>query len=495
MAKAVLIAITAAVSLSAAEPNAPLLRNPGFEPGDDGAPPAGWFIPDVVRQAGFRFEASGEAPATGPTSGRLWREAGVDDQGPPPQGTILQALNLDGLRGHRIRFSALLRNGETGGAAGLWLAVDGPDGQPTTLDNSIDRVATSRGWTRVSVEAYVPADARGARAGLVLRTAGDVRIDDAQLEDLGPTDPVPTGEAKAYLDRALDLMQQHHLNSAKADWPALRARAYAATAGATRPAETYAAIRSTINALGERHTFLRPPPAAQAIDGAPVATGQPLPTARMVGGVAVIALPRLHSRGPDGRKPYQAAIRDILRTAEAAGACGWMIDLRGHTGGDMYGGVWGLSPLLGPGPHGRFVAPTSEARPWMVDPDPGQPLRDPAAPVAVLFGPRTGSAGEDVAIAFAGRPATRTFGQPSAGLTTANTGMPLPDGAVLALTTALIEDRTGHVHDGPLVPDETVPLDQAEAAATAWLAGQGCSGAVPRPASSAAPGPGASSTR
>jgi len=498
MAGMVLIAMTAAASLAAVEPSTVTLRNPGFEPGEAGAPPPGWLFPPAVSDAGFRFEASADAPASGPTSGRLWREAVPGGTSAMSQGTVLQPLDLTALRGHRVRFSAMLRSGQAGGAAGLWLAVDGPDGEPRAYDGSVDRTPLSADWSRVAVEAYVPVDARSARVGLLLRTDGDVRMDDARVEDLGPADPVPTGEAKAYLDQALKLMEERHINSGSADWPALREKAYAAAAGAITPAETYAAIRMTIKALGERHTFLRAPLAkASPRPGAPrPPAAQPLPTGRMAGPVGVVTLPslmRARLGGGDERVSYQAAIRAFLKSADAAGACGWVIDLRGHTGGDMYGGIWGLSPLLGPGPHGRFVAPKSGPTPWPVDPEPGPPLRRPDAPVAVLIGPRTGSAGEDVAIAFAGRPATRTFGQASAGLTTANVGLPLPDGAVLALTTAHIEDRTGRRYDGPLIPDETVPLDRAEAAATVWLARQGCGDITP--ASSAARGPGASSAR
>ncbi|MGV9658891.1 S41 family peptidase [Streptomyces koyangensis] len=57
-------------------------------------------------------------------------------------------------------------------------------------------------------------------------------------------------------------------------------------------------------------------------------------------------------------------------------------------------------------------------------------------PVAVLTGPRTASAGEAVAIAFRERPDTRTFGDPTSGVPTANAPYPLSDGALVVLTTA-----------------------------------------------------------
>jgi hypothetical protein len=50
----------------------------------------------------------------------------------------------------------------------------------------------------------------------------------------------------------------------------------------------------------------------------------------------------------------------------------------------------------------------------------------------------------------------------------------MPDGASLVITSAYVEDRNGVGFTGPLTPDEVTPLNQAPAAARAWLATQGC---------------------
>jgi C-terminal processing protease CtpA/Prc len=92
----------------------------------------------------------------------------------------------------------------------------------------------------------------------------------------------------------------------------------------------------------------------------------------------------------------------------------------------------------------------------------------------VLLGPKTGSSGEMMAIAFAGRPATRSFGQPTAGFATANSTVVLSDGAVLAVTSAYVEDRLGRRYEGAMTPDETAAADETAAIATAWLEKQGC---------------------
>src|SRR5438094_6222254 len=100
-------------------------------------------------------------------------------------------------------------------------------------------------------------------------------------------------------------------------------------------------------------------------------------------------------------------------------------------------------------------------------------------PVAVMLGPNTASSGEAIAIAFHGRPLTRSFGLPTAGVPTANQQYPLSDGAAINLTVAVDEDRNGNIFwPNPVPPDEfhsftaidpTNAADLAAAAAIKWL--------------------------
>jgi len=99
----------------------------------------------------------------------------------------------------------------------------------------------------------------------------------------------------------------------------------------------------------------------------------------------------------------------------------------------------------------------------------------------VLTGPRTASSGEAVTISFIGRPRTRLFGLPTAGLSTANATLPLPSGAMLVLTTAVEADRTGKRYGEKITPDEVIPAAASGAAddpqmerAVAWLKSQSC---------------------
>ncbi|WP_272947792.1 S41 family peptidase [Xanthomonas campestris] len=158
--------------------------------------------------------------------------------------------------------------------------------------------------------------------------------------------------------------------------------------------------------------------------------------------------------------------------------CGWIIDLRQNSGGTMWPMLNGLQPLLGDHVLGYFVNADGEQTPWRAKAAPpmsGVRAAQTDRPVAVLIGPNTASAGEMVAITFRGRPATRSFGQPSAGQTTSNRTVDLPGGGVLAVASSTTQDRNAQRLDGALQPD--VVLDpQADAidAAAQWLRTQRC---------------------
>jgi carboxyl-terminal processing protease len=105
-------------------------------------------------------------------------------------------------------------------------------------------------------------------------------------------------------------------------------------------------------------------------------------------------------------------------------------------------------------------------------------LGRPRPPVAVLTSRLTGSAGERLVMAFRGRPGTRSFGEPTAGVPTGNSPHRLSDGAELHLTEAVGIDRTGRSYHTRIKPDQPIatdwtrygsPADPVLQAAVAWL--------------------------
>ncbi|MFE5582152.1 S41 family peptidase [Kitasatospora sp. NPDC056531] len=290
-------------------------------------------------------------------------------------------------------------------------------------------------------------------------------------------------QARTYLSEALDLLQRKSLNTAKVDWPTVRSRAFAQAAAARTPADTHAAIRTAVAALGDRHSRFYPPGQAAALTADPATVDAPT-VAQLRGRIAHLSLPAVNG----SERTYTEYVTRGRTAVSGAEACGWVVDLRRETGGGMWAPLAVAAPLLGDGPLGAFVTADGTRSTWSMRG--GVPYLDDAPqavpdtgnstaavpPVAVLTGPATGSAGEAVTIAFIGRPDTRSFGAPTYGVPTGNDPYRLSDGAVLLLTGAAEADRTGRVHEGPIEPDEFVDPrkddDPTLAAAVEWLSRQ-----------------------
>src|SRR3984957_19844576 len=335
-----------------------------------------------------------------------------------------------------------------------------------------------------------------------------------------------TPDAAAFLDNAIDIMRQHALHGQGVDWEALRAEAFKRAGGAFNPIDTYPAIYWSLVQLGDPGSHLRLPPGLypdqiallqqaekEATNTAPASarTETTVPTAftsrRLPEGHIVtsqgknfgyVVLPRCSAKDNDGILLYAADVRRILTDISAQNPKGWIVDLRGNTGGNMWPMLTGIGPVLGDGPAGSFVAAdgnvtwfyqdgkTGTRNPGGVETvsltlDEEPALRTPTqAPVAVLVDSSTASSAEAITIAFHGRPDTRFFGTHTAGKSTAVQPFKLDDGAELYLTTAIDADRSGKSYPDGFTPDQIVSVsgssvpqesnDPVIQAAQSWLA-------------------------
>lgn len=453
----------------------------------DGAP-AGWDIIPVSPHPGFEFSlAPGE---NGGRAARISRRADVPEEA-PDYATFDQTLDAAPYRGRLVRLSARVRAVRPGSHIGIGIRVMRPPPKSAGFhDPMADRPIVSDRWERYEVTGRVANDA--TVIAITIGAMGDAEffVDDVAFEIVEPNPAPPAPEAAAYLDSAIAILREHHIDSATADWERIAADARADIGGARSPADTHMAIRGIIGALGEKHTMFRPvppqrPPAARGGVGRTTPRPPALPRMKLVGGrFGAVRLPAF-SGSPEGAQLYTATLRHSLELLDRQAVCGWIVDLRGNTGGNMWPMLSGLDPLLGAAPFGSFITPRGEVQHWVrtgggILPTPGaesapQPsfrLRAAARPVAVLIDAFTWSSGEMTAVALIGRDGVRTFGAPSGAYTTGNRGHRLPDGALLIVTGTYIRDRAGRDYRDAIVPDE--PTRDPMGAALNWLSAQPC---------------------
>ncbi len=295
--------------------------------------------------------------------------------------------------------------------------------------------------------------------------------------------------ARAYLEQVLDIMQTNSINRYKIDWPAFRQRTLEQAGNARTTRDTYPAIRFAITLLGDNHSFFREPGTGGPSGGVANATSADPEAALLEGVWGYVLVPAFSGGGMDADDLAQRYHR-LIEGVDTLGACGWVVDLRGNTGGNMWPMVAGVGPIVGEGVLGLFVDPDSVVSTWTYSAGRseldgatitrvGAPyeLLNPDPPVAVLTDSLTASSGEATTIAFRGRSDARSFGRPTRGISTANRAFGLSDGARLFLTVSTMADRTGQLYGQEVVPDVDVPgartgdadTDDALAVAVGWL--------------------------
>jgi len=311
--------------------------------------------------------------------------------------------------------------------------------------------------------------------------------------DVTKSDPI------AYLNRALDEMQASALRRETVDWPSVRAKALASAAHAEITVDTYDAIRVALANLGDHHSSLHltltlenlesrrkslapsiEKPQTQIVAPSPF-VGRYEPEGRLEHfegkTFALVVVPKCFPENEHEFVAYETKLQGIIADLDRSQPSGWIVDLRGNVGGNMWPMLAGIGPVLGESDHlgeslttkGNFLwkyrdGVASNAANGKTDPYPAVesvPYKLKGTPaVAVLLDRRTGSSGEAIAIAFRGRPLTRFFGQHTQGVSTGNETFALSDGASLWLTVGVQADRTGKQYIDGLDPDVlTRPTD------------------------------------
>jgi len=395
-----------------------------------------------------------------------------------------------------LRLQATVKTSEVNHVALLCQYWD--DTKMVGLTNSLMQGAPPTGtgeWRTLSLNLLVQPTMRRVVVGGFYVGEGQAWFDEVKLSNanLYP-ETAPSAAVETYIKQAIDIARTNALVRDSIDWPAAQREMLAMAHGMQTPAETYPLFTYLLGLLrqhGDQHSGFRPPAVVQAYQAPPsAANAAPIaePSARYLGeGLAYVTVPGFGSTNSERQVAFASRLQALIHQLDTEFPVkGWVVDLRGNGGGNMYPMLAGLGALTGKGTLGYFVTGRREqpisysnvlakvyqnSKGASVPP----PLHQPTSPVAVLIGPRTASSGEITAMAFIGRPATRLFGQPSAGYTTANSPFRLADGAELNLAVSTEADRTHRVHAGPLVPDEAIPVAPADGAdatldaATAWL--------------------------
>ena len=424
-------------------------------------------------------------------------------------GTRLMAAFTDtsALAGRRLYVSFELVPGQEGGMPfPFTLSTFTASGQPVSHIGASFQV----GQQRLETSVYVPREA--ASAYLIVSSphlpqgqrSVTIRDVQARVSDSAFEPGQMCEQCRTYLDEALDRVRHQFLFADRLQLGemenALRTAATGAAAVgdmdgtmkelARRLAE--ASMAAGVMAHGQYQTSAEYAAVAAAADPATAQAGPPpFETALLDGQVGLVRLRTFLEADMAAGTAYATGLRAAIVMLHGQGARQWIIDLRSHLGGTLAPAVAAMRPLLGQGPVGYVVdaagqrqdgwmwgdinLPASVADTYFTAQSPW--FDGAGQAVAVLFGPGTMSTGEMLAIAFHGRPRTRSFGLPSGGFTTIVSGRRDRYGNFLGIASGYSADRRGQRIAPRVLPDVTVDQapagasapDQALAAARDWL--------------------------
>lgn len=378
----------------------------------------------------------------------------------------ITSMDARPFQGREVRLAGRLLVEDGAGSAALWVRADGANGRLAFASSAGAPVRVGVGAQARELRLYIPSGTTTLKLGVTLDSAGHVAVQGLVLTAEAAT----SGGVSAYdmVEYALTTIRANALNAGNVDWSA-EEKARLAPALKSLPAqEAYGSIRAVLDLLADRHSFLQHPREAAAYRQTAVASRDI--EARQMQDIGYVLVPGLRGTEASAGEAFTSQLCEQIERLAPTSVKGWIVDLRQNTGGNMWPMLSGLQPLLGNGNIGASRDRNGTATAWRPESRRACGVDLSSSRLAVLVGPKTASSGEAVAVAFRARPGTRFFGQPTAGLATANRSYPLPDGGALRLTRAVMVDRSGEAYPDGIKPEERVSSDQdAIVMAAAWL--------------------------
>jgi carboxyl-terminal processing protease len=284
--------------------------------------------------------------------------------------------------------------------------------------------------------------------------------------------------ASLLLDEALGFMQKNYYRRSIIQWDELTMAAKARLNASASCEDAYGTVSWCFSQLNESHSFLMPPEKAAAYNDDVSRLATPPSLSDLVGeikgewiqdSIAYLTIPWVSTTDSLVCMRIADSLQQLIARLDTRKISRWIIDLRKNTGGNCWPMLAGIGPLLGDGICGYFVTDNekipityrdgaaSQGRHILcrVSSD-GYHTRCSRKSIVVLTGSRTVSAGEIVALAFKGKEQVCLYGEPTAGLTTANATYTLSDHSMLVLTVCQEADHTGKICEGRIMPDKYI---------------------------------------
>lgn len=291
----------------------------------------------------------------------------------------------------------------------------------------------------------------------------------------------PSPAVRKYLEEVVGIMQANFMNRAAINWVDFKKNLLAQAGGAQTIEQAYPAVALAVVALGDKHSLFVPARPVKGLEMPPAKLPPLYPDEPVPEDIGYIRIPWVVG-SPEKLDAYIARVQAQIKARDKPALKGWLVDLRGNAGGNMWPMLVGAGPVLGEDTLGYSFDSNNTKTAWRYEK--GKALLDgdiqaetahyytlkSANPVvAVLTDTLTASSGEAVAVAFKARKHTRSFGAGTCGVSTSRSRFYLSDGSVILLTTAVFADRRLVRYGHSIAPDEPLKSSEVVPRAIRWI--------------------------
>lgn len=286
-------------------------------------------------------------------------------------------------------------------------------------------------------------------------------------------------EVSDYLTETLDLLEQKSVNRNNINWVDFKNDVLKKAAKAKKIEDTYPAISYAIKKLNDNHSYFKP-----ITKQDPKIKNKPLPVLPdeiTPNDIGYVRIPFCIGTEKD-YDDYISLIRTKIDEQSQKKLKGWIIDLRGNFGGNMWPMLLAIEPLIGNGTFGYFIDAHENSEAWKIIEGKAyienqliMEVNDSSKTdfsdqfFAVLTDNQTASSGEALTLAFKTRENSKSFGQPTFGVSTGCVSHELSDGSVINLAESVFADREKTKYGSKIKPDFEVDENETLNAGIEWI--------------------------
>ncbi len=408
-----------------------------------------------------------------------------------------EANSSDTTRVKILSISSFVKSeGIMGKGAGLNIGLYDSDGILIATKDmggfySVDWITGTNNWKQYAIAIVCPKETEKIKIGMILYGKGTVWFSDFEVKTTPIDDRKPSKLALQYISSACDIIVNNSLVRDSINISSLKEIALKIAGPAKKYSDCFLAVNYLLESLrpfGDHHSFFMS--AAEMKnwknEGSQVSKIE-FPTYKGIDSCGYILVPPFHGGNAKLMTAYADSLQKGIQNLSNSKIKGWIVDLRQNTGGNMEPMIAGLGPLFSSEKLGSLVDVNGKSDSWYYkdgryygDGYKGWIVSKPIKltsflPIAVLTGNQTGSSGEVVAISFIGNSNTKSFGQPTWGLTTGNGSFELKDGSQIFLASTIMTDRNGNQYTASINPDFLIEdktntnTDEIMDAAIKWI--------------------------